>query len=139
VDNSLDTPRLSAAVLAMFAGTALLLAAVGLYSLVMLAVTARTKEIGLRVALGAEPWRIVANVVLEAARPVFFGLVAGAVLAAMVLRATAVRSLLFGVSVTDGVTLGAVIATLGVVSVLAALVPARRAAAIDPIQALREE
>jgi putative ABC transport system permease protein len=139
VASSLDTPRLSAQVLALFAATALTLAAVGLYSLVMLAVTAQTKEIGLRVALGAQPGRIVAGVIFVAARPVLIGLGAGAVLAGLALKAKALESLLFGVGLTDGVTLVSVVATLALVAVTAALVPARRAAAIDPIQALREE
>jgi hypothetical protein len=137
--SSLDTPRLSAQVLALFAATALTLAAVGLYSLVMLAVTAQTKEIGLRVALGADPVRIVQGVIAEAASPVLAGLGIGAILAAMALNTKALRSVLFGVTVTDGATLGAVVATLAIVSVIAALGPARRAAGIDPIQALREE
>jgi putative ABC transport system permease protein len=136
---SLDTPRLSAQVLALFAATALTLAAVGLYSLVMLAVTAQTKEIGLRVALGAQPGRIVAGVIFVAARPVLIGLGAGAVLAVLALNTKALQSLLFGVRVTDGVTLVSVVATLALVAVTAGLLPARRAAAIDPIQALREE
>ena len=139
VASSLDTPRLSAQVLALFAATALTLAAVGLYSLVMLAVTAQTKEIGLRVALGAQPGRIVAGVIFVAARPVLVGLGAGAVLAVLALNTKALQSLLFGVRLTDGVTLVSVVATLALVAVMAALVPARRAAAIDPIQALREE
>jgi ABC-type antimicrobial peptide transport system permease subunit len=139
VASSLDSPRLSAQVLALFGATALTLAAVGLYSLVMLAVTAQTKEIGLRVALGAEPGRIVAGVILVAARPVLIGLGAGAVLTALVLNTKALRSLLFGVYLTDSVTLVSVIATLALVAVIAALGPARRAAGIDPIQALREE
>ena len=74
VESSLETPRLSAEVLTLFAATALALAAVGLYSLAMLAVTARTKEIGLRAALGAGPLLIVTEVILEAARSVFPGL-----------------------------------------------------------------
>jgi len=139
VSSSLDSPRLSAQVLALFAATALTLAAVGLYSLVMLAVTSQTKEIGLRVALGAEPGRIVAGVILVAARPVLVGLAVGALLATLALNTKALRSSLFGVNLTDGVTLVSVIATLALVAVIAALGPARRAAAIDPIQALREE
>ena len=136
---SLDSPRLSAQVLALFAATALTLAAVGLYSLVMLAVTAQTKEIGLRVALGAEPGRIVAGVILVAVRPVLIGLGVGAVLAALALNTKALQSLLFGVHLTDGATLISVIATLALVAAIAAVGPTRRAASIDPIQALREE
>ena len=139
VATSLDKPRLSAEVLALFGVTALVLAAVGLYSLVMLAVTAQTKEIGLRVALGAEPLRIVRGVIVDAARPVLFGLGVGAVLAAIALNTKALRSELFGVTVTDAVTMVSVVATLAFVAVIAALGPARRAAAIDPIQALRED
>jgi len=137
--SSLDKPRLSAAVLALFAATALILASVGLYSLVMLAVTSQTKEIGLRVALGAEPGRIVAKVIRDAAAPVAVGLAFGALLAAVAVNTKALRSELFGVSVTDGVTIVSVVATLALVAVLAALGPARRAASIDPIQALRED
>ena len=139
VETSLDTPRLSAEVLTLFAGIALTLAAVGLYSLVMLAVTASTKEIGLRVALGAEPRRIVASVVAGAALPVLAGLAIGAVIAAFALRLKVLQPVLFGVDLTDSITMLSVIATLALVSVLAALGPARRAARIDPIQALREE
>jgi len=139
LSRSLNKPRLNSEVLALFGGTALVLASVGLYSLVMLAVTAQTKEIGLRVALGAEPLRIVLSVIVDAARPVLFGLAVGAALAAVALNTKALRSELFGVTVTDGVTMVAAVATLAFVAVIASLGPARRAAAIDPIQALREE
>jgi putative ABC transport system permease protein len=139
METSLNTPRLSAEVLALFAATALVLAAVGLYSLVMLAITAQTKEIGLRVALGAEPSRIVAGVIYDAAKPVLLGLGAGSVLAAVALNAKPVRSALFGVGITDAATLLSVVAILALVSLMAAIVPARRAVGIDPIRALREE
>lgn len=139
LDSSLDTPRISATVLALFATTALILAAVGLYSLVMLAVTAQTKEIGVRVALGAEPRRIVVSVIVDAAKPVLMGLAAGAALAAFALNSRVIRSMLFGVDPTDATTVLTVGATLALVSMVAALAPARRAAAIDPIQALRQE
>jgi putative ABC transport system permease protein len=139
METSLNTPRLSAEVLALFAATALVLAAVGLYSLVMLAITAQTKEIGLRVALGAEPSRIVAGVIYDASKPVLLGLGAGSVLAAVALNAKVVRSALFGVGITDAVTLMSVVAILALVSLLAAIVPAKRAVGIDPIKALREE
>jgi ABC-type antimicrobial peptide transport system permease subunit len=78
-------------------------------------------------------------VILVAARPVLVGLAVGALLATLALNTKALRSSLFGVRLTDGVTLVSVIATLALVAVIAALGPARRAAAIDPIQALREE
>ena len=74
-----------------------------------------------------------------AARPVLVGLGVGAVLAALALNTKALQSLLFGIRLTDGVTLISVVATLAAVAVIAALGPARRAASIDPIQALREE
>jgi putative ABC transport system permease protein len=139
VEASLDTPRLSSEVLALFAGIALVLASVGLYSLVMLAVTAQTKEIGLRVALGALPSRILGSVMLEAAAPVVLGLASGALLAVIALRAPIVRPLLFDVGPSDGLTLLCVAATLAIVSTAAALIPARRAATIDPVRALRED
>jgi putative ABC transport system permease protein len=139
METSLNTPRLSAEVLALFAATALVLAAVGLYSLVMLAIASQTKEIGLRVALGAEPSRIVAGVIYDAAKPVLLGLAAGSILAALALNARTVRSALFGVGVTDAVTLLSVVAILALVSLMAAIVPAKRAIGIDPITALREE
>ncbi|HEY6392164.1 MAG TPA: ABC transporter permease [Bryobacteraceae bacterium] len=139
METSLNTPRLSAEVLALFAATALVLAAVGLYSLVMLAITAQTKEIGLRVALGAEPSRIVAGVIYDASKPVLLGLAAGSILAAVALNAKPVRSALFGVGVTDAATLLSVVAILALVSLMAAIVPAKRAVGIDPIRALREE
>jgi ABC-type antimicrobial peptide transport system permease subunit len=118
---------------------ALLLAGVGLYGLAMLAVTTRTKELGLRVALGAGARRIVASVILEASIPICIGLGIGAAVAVVVLRAKVVQSALFEVNLTDGITLLSVAATLAAVALLAALLPARRAAAIDPIRALREE
>jgi ABC-type antimicrobial peptide transport system permease subunit len=81
----------------------------------------------------------VAGVIFVAARPVLIGLGAGAVLAVLALNTKALQSLLFEVRLTDGVTLVSVVATLLLVALTAALVPARRAAAIDPIRALREE
>jgi ABC-type antimicrobial peptide transport system permease subunit len=76
---------------------------------------------------------------VEAVRPVLVGLAAGAVLAVLALNTKALQSFLFGVRLTDGVTLVSVVATLGLVALAAAFGPARRAAEIDPIRALREE
>jgi putative ABC transport system permease protein len=139
LDMSLDKPRLNAEVVALFAASALTLAAVGLYSLMMLAVTAQTREIGVRVALGATPGRIISAIVSQAVRPVLAGVVIGAGLAAIVLNNRVIRSELFGVTPADGITLLGVAAVLAAAAMLAALIPARRAAAIDPIRALREE
>src|SRR5262249_10381366 len=108
VSESLGTPRLSVEVLALFAITALVLSAVGLYSLIMLAVTSQTKEIGVRMALGAGARRIVAGVVAEAARTIAAGASAGAILAAIALRAHPVQSMLFRVGASDGITVLAV-------------------------------
>ncbi len=137
--SSLDTPRLGAEVLALFAGTALLLAAAGLYGLVMLAVTARTKEIAVHVALGARPHRIAGRIAIDAARPLLFGLAAGGVVATVAMNAPIVRSALFGVDPGDLVALLSAGGVLLTVSAAAALLPARRALAIDPIRALRDE
>jgi ABC-type antimicrobial peptide transport system permease subunit len=92
-----------------------------------------------RVALGATPGRIVSAIVNQAVRPVLAGVAIGGGLAALVLNNKVVRSELFGVTPADGVTLLAVAGVLGAAALLAALIPARRAAGIDPIQALREE
>ncbi|SRR5579871_95126 len=139
LETSLDKPRLNAEVVALFAASALTLAVVGLYSLMMLAVTAQTREIGVRVALGATPGRIVSAVMKQALRPVLAGAGIGALLAAAVLNNKVVRSELFGVTPADAITLAAVVGVLGAAAMLAALIPARRAAGIDPIRALREE
>ncbi len=137
LDETLDRPRLNAELLAVFAASALLSAALGLYGLVMLTVTARTKELGIRIALGAPASRILSSAVGEAVRPLIFAAFAGVMLAYPALRAF--RSLFFEVSPTDGLTLLAVGALLVAVAAVAAIVPGRRAVRIDPIEALRVE
>jgi putative ABC transport system permease protein len=133
----LDRPRSNARMLALFAVAALLLASVGLYGLMTLTLNARRQEIGIRIAIGAVPARIVGSMLAGACGLVAVGIVAGI---ALVLAARpALRSLLFGVSSADALTLAAGALVLGAAALLAALGPALRAARVDPIEALRAE
>jgi putative ABC transport system permease protein len=129
--------RFSTIVVSAFGAIALTFAAVGIAALVAFAVTQRTREIGVRVALGAQTRDVVALVASEGAQIALAGLVIG-VLAAWILRRS-VQSMLFGVAPDDPLTFCGVALLLGVVSVLAAYLPARSAARIDPAVALRAE
>jgi putative ABC transport system permease protein len=129
--------RFSSIVVSAFAAIALTFAAVGIATLVAFAVTQRTREIGVRVALGAQTRDVVVLVASEGAWAALGGLATG-VLAAWILRRS-VESMLFGVAPDDTLTFGGVALLLGVVSVLAAYLPARSAARIDPAAALRAE
>jgi predicted permease len=120
-----------------FAGLALLLAAVGLYGVLSYAVAQRTREIGVRVALGARRSEIAALVLRNAFGVVGAGLAIGLVAAFATGRM--LKTLLFDVSVTDPATYVLVLLALGLVALVAALAPARRAARVDPIIALRNE
>jgi ABC-type antimicrobial peptide transport system permease subunit len=124
-------------VVTVFAVVGLMFAAVGIGALVAFAVTQRTREIGVRVALGAQTRDVVVLVALEGAWMALAGLVGGLFVAWMVRRS--VESMLFGVKPNDALTFGGVALLLGVVSLLAAYLPARRAARIDPASALRAE
>jgi predicted permease len=129
--------RFSSIVVSAFAAIALTFAAVGITALVAFAVTERTREIGVRVALGAQTRDVVVLVAGEGAWVALAGLAIG-VLAAWILRRS-VESMLFGVASGDTLTFGGVALLLGVVSLLAAYLPARSAARIDPAAALRAE
>ncbi len=129
--------RFSSIVVSVFAAIALTFAAVGIATLVAFAVTQRTREIGVRVALGAQTRDIIVLVASEGAWIAVAGLAIG-VVAAWVLRRS-VESMLFGVGPDDALTFGGVALLLGVVSLLAAYLPARRAARVDPVLALRTE
>jgi putative ABC transport system permease protein len=137
LDDALEQPRLNANLLGFFAAAAMLLASVGLYSLIMLMVTARRREIGVRMALGADSGKIMRLVLAGAGRLVAAGIAFGIGLALVAERA--LKSALFGVSPLDPWTLAGAVALLALVSLGAAFFPARRAAAVDPLDAIRAE
>jgi putative ABC transport system permease protein len=137
VNVSLETPGLNTRMLTGFALAALLLASVGLYGLVSLAVAARTREIGVRMALGAGAAQIAGHVVSGVTRLLGLGLAAGLLLTFLADRI--LRSVLFGVSPMDVATLAATVLMLAIVSALATFAPTRRAARIDPLTAIRTE
>ncbi len=137
MDTHLNQERMLIRLSACFGGCALLLTAVGLYGLLMRSVTQRIPEIGIRVALGASRRSAISSVLGVAIRRVFIGLLAGGVMAYAV--AHAMTSLLYGVRPTDPrIYLGS-IAVLILTAAAATLIPARRAAAVDPAEALRSE
>jgi predicted permease len=137
LDAPLARPRLGAWLVSAFSATALLLAAVGLYGVVAGTVRERTREIGVRVTLGATPWRVRADVLRGALGIVGAGAAVG--LAGALAGSRLVAALLFDVSPTDPLTLGGVCLLLAGVALLAAYLPARRASRVDPALALRAD
>jgi putative ABC transport system permease protein len=119
----------------LFAGLALTLAAVGIYSVVAYSVATRTSEIGVRMALGATPLNVLRLVITQAMKPVLIGGVIG--LAVCIALGHLLQRQLFGVSATDPMILAAVCAGLVLVALIASWVPARRATRVDPMVALR--
>jgi len=137
VSGSAAQPRLNAALLGVFAGVALLVAAIGTYGVLAYSVSQRTKELGLRMALGADRAGVLRLVVREGMIVGATGIVCG--IAAAGLLGRALSSLVFGVSVWDPATYGTVSAVLAVVAFGACAVPAIRASRVDPMVALRLE
>jgi putative ABC transport system permease protein len=134
---SLARERLNALVSGAFAASGLLLASLGLYGLLAFLVTERTKEIGIRIALGAESGRLTRSVIAGGLRLVAIGAALGIAGALVLLRS--LQTLLFGVTPHDLWTYAAVLFLLCTVSVLASYVPARAAARVEPLKALRQE
>ncbi len=134
---SLKTERLVASLSAVFGGLAVLLAVIGLYGVMAYVVTRRTREIGIRVALGAMRGSIVGLIMREVVILIGAGMAAGAVLA--LLMSQWVRSQLFGLSPNDPATFTAAAACLALAAGVAGLVPALRAGRVDPVTAIREE
>jgi ABC-type antimicrobial peptide transport system permease subunit len=137
VGRSRAVERFTAALLLLAALVSLLLGSVGVYGVVAQAVRRREREAGIRIALGAAPGTLVRTFVRDTAAAVLTGAVAGIVLALAATRA--LRALLFDVSPTDPVTVAFAAALLVSVALVAALIPARRAARADPVVALRAE
>jgi predicted permease len=129
--------RSSAWLVSGFATLALLLGAVGLYGVIAYSVSQRTREIGVRMALGAQKSSVYQLILSEAGRLTVIGIAAGVLCS--ILAATLMRKLLFGVRSWDLATLAAVIAVLGCSALFASFFPARRAASVNPVEALRSE
>jgi putative ABC transport system permease protein len=134
---SLALPRLITMLMGAFAAASLLLAAIGIYGLMAYAVTLRTQEFGIRMALGAARGDVLRLVLGQAARLTIAGIAAGTLAAFGATRVIA--ALLFGVSSWDPATFAATAALLGAIALVAGYFPARRAVRVDPVTALRTE
>jgi len=137
LSQSIAQPRLNAMLVGLFALIALLLAAAGIFGVMSYAVTQRTQEIGIRLALGAQRYDVLRLIIFQGMRFVGAGVVLG--LIGIFICTRLLQSLLFGVGGTDLPTMFAVTLILTAVAFIACLFPARRATLVDPIQALRAE
>ena len=137
VANSIASQRFSLILLGAFAGLALLLASIGIYGVLSYLVGQRTREIGVRMALGAQQLDVLRMVLRDGARMMLMGAAIGLVAALALTRLMA--SMLFGVRPTDPFTFVAVVVLLSGITLFACYLPARRAAKVDPMVALRCE
>ena len=124
-------------ILGAAAAVTLLLGAIGLYGVMAYAVTLRTRELGVRIALGAQPSSVAAMMTRQGIGLTALGIASGLAIFALVARF--IRSFLYGVAPGDPITLAAAAATLIAVAALASWMPARRASRVDPVEALRAE
>lgn len=137
VSDSIGQPRLNMTLMALFGALALILAAVGIYGLLSYAVTQRTREMGIRMALGAQVSDVLGLVLKQGMALALIGEALG--LAGAFALTRLIRGLLFGVTPTDATTFIAVIGVLTTIALLACYLPARRATKVDPLKALRYE
>ena len=137
ISDSLSPQRFTMLLLAAFAGLALLLAAVGIYSVLSYAVRRRVREIGIRVALGAQLSDVLQMVVIEGMKPTLIGVLIG--LAGALALGRVLSSAIYGVSSRDLATFGTVSVLLTAVGFVASIIPAYRATRVDPMRTLREE
>jgi predicted permease len=137
VKDDTEVKRFTTALLAAFAGLALLLAAIGIYGVLSYAVEQRTREIGIRMALGASGAAVVRLIVAQAMRTIGIGLLAGIVVALALTRY--MSAILYGVSSWDPVVFSGITALLALVALAASYIPARRATNVDPLTAVRYE
>jgi len=135
VDESLARRRFSMLLLGVFAGVALVLATIGIYGVMGYLVNQGTRELGIRIALGASPRNILNLVVRQGMALALAGVTLG--LGAALLLTRLIRSLLFGVNTTDPITFGGIPFLLAIITLLACYIPAQRAARIDPLISLR--
>jgi putative ABC transport system permease protein len=133
----LAQPRFNMLLLAVFAGVAMILAAIGIYGVIAYSVTQRTREIGIRMALGAQRTQMLGMVLRQSLTLVVIGITLGFLIALGATRVMA--TLLYGVSANDLSTYAIVIFLLGATALLASYIPARRAMKVDPMVALRYE
>jgi putative ABC transport system permease protein len=137
IDDSVSKKRFSMVLLTSFAVAALILASVGIYGVMSYLVSQRKSEMGIRLALGAQPWDILRLILGQGLKLITIGVIVG--LAAAVALTRLLSSLLFGVSATDPVTFIVIPLILAGVALGASFVPARKATKVDPIIALRNE
>jgi putative ABC transport system permease protein len=137
VNNGVGDRRFAAWLLAIFATVALLLTSVGIYGVTSYTIARRTKEIGIRSALGAQPWDLVRMVIVSGMSPIVAGLAIGALGA--ILSGRLIGALLYGVSSTDTAVYAAAALIVVIVGIAANYLPARRASRVDPVVALRVE
>jgi putative ABC transport system permease protein len=137
VSASLTARKFQMAMILLFAALALGLALVGVYGVTSYSVARQTREIGVRIAIGAQPREVLRSVLAKGLRPVGFGLLVGLVVGAG--AAFSIRSFLFGIVPLDPIALCMVSGALLVTATIACYIPARRAARVDPTVALRAE